>query len=79
MTLTDADLRPESFYNPMLPAWRMSWMPRASRRSSTAPWRVPAGFKNREGYPLPLIIVKSDGGYLYATTDLAASATASTS
>lgn len=28
--------------------------------------------KTREGTPLPLIVEKSDGGYLYATTDLAA-------
>lgn len=30
------------------------------------------GFKNREGDPLPLMIQKSDGGYNYDTTDLAA-------
>jgi arginyl-tRNA synthetase len=30
------------------------------------------GFTNREGDPLPLIVQKSDGGFLYATTDLAA-------
>lgn len=30
------------------------------------------GFTNKEGNPLPLIIQKSDGGYNYATTDLAA-------
>ena len=29
------------------------------------------GFSNKEGEPLPLIIQKSDGGYNYATTDLA--------
>ena len=29
------------------------------------------GFKTREGEPLPLIVKKSDGAYLYATTDLA--------
>ena len=29
-------------------------------------------FKNKEGEPLPVIIQKADGGYLYATTDLAA-------
>lgn len=29
-------------------------------------------FVGREGRPLPLIVQKSDGGYLYATTDLAA-------
>ena len=30
------------------------------------------GFQNKQGQPLPLIIQKSDGGYNYATTDLAA-------
>ncbi|WP_414583439.1 arginine--tRNA ligase [Scytonema sp. PCC 10023] len=30
------------------------------------------GFTNREGEPLPLIVKKSDGGYNYAATDLAA-------
>ena len=30
------------------------------------------GFKNREGEPLPIIVQKSDGGYNYDTTDLAA-------
>ncbi len=30
------------------------------------------GFTNREGQPLPLMIQKSDGGFNYATTDLAA-------
>ena len=29
-------------------------------------------FKNSEGEPLPVIVQKADGGYLYATTDLAA-------
>jgi len=30
------------------------------------------GFTNKEGKPLPLIVQKSDGGFNYATTDLAA-------
>lgn len=29
------------------------------------------GYQNKEGDPLPLIVQKSDGGYNYATTDLA--------
>lgn len=29
-------------------------------------------FKGKDGTPLPVIVQKSDGGYLYATTDLAA-------
>lgn len=32
----------------------------------------PEGFKNKEDQPLPFIIQKSDGAFLYATTDLAA-------
>jgi arginyl-tRNA synthetase len=32
----------------------------------------PEGFKNKEGQPLPFIVRKSDGAFLYATTDLAA-------
>lgn len=32
----------------------------------------PAGFTNREDKPLPLIVRKTDGGYGYAATDLAA-------
>jgi arginyl-tRNA synthetase len=31
----------------------------------------PAGFENRNGEPLPLIVRKSDGGYGYPATDLA--------
>ena len=29
-------------------------------------------FSGKDGEPLPLIVQKSDGGYLYSTTDLAA-------
>ena len=32
----------------------------------------PEGFKTKDGKPMPFIIQKSDGAYLYATTDLAA-------
>jgi arginyl-tRNA synthetase len=32
----------------------------------------PEGFKDKDGEPLPVIVQKSDGAYLYATTDLAA-------
>ena len=32
----------------------------------------PEGFKDKEGKPLPVIVQKSDGAYLYATTDSAA-------
>ncbi len=32
----------------------------------------PEGFTNKEGEPLPFIVQKTDGAFLYATTDLAA-------
>ena len=32
----------------------------------------PEGFRNRDGDPLPMIVIKSDGGFGYDTTDLAA-------
>ena len=42
-----------------------------ARVSEGALCTFPAGFTGRDGEPLPLIIRKSDGGYGYATTDLA--------
>jgi arginyl-tRNA synthetase len=41
-------------------------------KSNEAICIFPDGFKTKEGKPLPFIIQKSDGAYLYATTDLAA-------
>jgi len=43
-----------------------------AKESDGAVCVFPDGFKNKEGEPLPFIIRKSDGAYLYATTDLAA-------
>src|ERR1700722_1050142 len=72
VTLADDDIRGESFYNDMLAevaddlvAKGLAWV------SDGALCAFPAGFENRDGTPLPLIIRKSDGGYNYATTDLA--------
>ena len=42
------------------------------RESEGALCAFPNGFTGRDGQPLPLIVRKSDGGYGYATTDLAA-------
>jgi arginyl-tRNA synthetase len=42
------------------------------RESDGALCVFPAGFKNRHGEPLPLIVRKSDGGFGYDVTDLAA-------
>ena len=43
-----------------------------AKKSAGAVCVFPPGFKTKEGEPLPFIIQKSDGAYLYATTDLAA-------
>ncbi len=72
VTLTDDDIRGESFYNDMLPGVADDLVAKGlARISDGALCAFPAGFKNRDGTPLPLIIRKSDGGYNYATTDLA--------
>jgi arginyl-tRNA synthetase len=67
------DVMGESAYNDMLPAV-ISDLEEAGllRESDGARCVFPAGFSNREGEPLPLIVQKSDGGYNYAASDLAA-------
>src|SRR5580693_2594682 len=72
VTLTDNDIRGESFYNDMLADTVSVLEERGiATVSDGALCAFPAGFTGREGRPLPLIIRKSDGGYNYATTDLA--------
>jgi arginyl-tRNA synthetase len=73
VSLTDDDIRGESFYNDML-ADTVSLLVEQgiAVESEDALCAFPAGFTGREGRPLPLIIRKRDGGYNYATTDLAA-------
>jgi len=65
--------RGESFYNPLLPAV-VEDLDRLGLLVEDAGAKCVflKGFTNKEGEPLPLIIQKSDGGYNYATTDLAA-------
>ncbi len=72
VTLTDADIKGESFYNPMLAdtVARLEEQGIAVH-SDGALCAFPAGFTGREGRPMPVIIRKSDGGYNYSTTDLA--------
>ncbi len=71
--LTETDFRGESFYNPMLPGVIEGLQNRGVLQTSQGAAVVfPPGFQDREGQALPLIVRKSDGGYLYATTDLAA-------
>ena len=72
VTLTDDDIRGESFYNDMLPGVADDLIAKGlARISDGALCAFPAGFSNRDGTPLPVIIRKSDGGYNYSSTDLA--------
>ncbi|MCT9935263.1 arginine--tRNA ligase [Planotetraspora sp. A-T 1434] len=73
VTLGDADIAGESMYNPML-ADVCDELEHAgvAEISEGALCVFPPGFTGRDDLPLPLIIRKSDGGYGYATTDLAA-------
>jgi len=73
VTLDRKHVRGESEYNDDLPGVvadlrKKGW----AVESDGAVCVFPEGFKNKEGEPLPFIIQKSDGAYLYATTDLAA-------
>jgi arginyl-tRNA synthetase len=72
VTLTDDDIKGESFYNHLLAdtAARLEEAGIAVH-SDGALCAFPAGFTGREGRPMPVIIRKSDGGYNYSTTDLA--------
>ncbi len=70
ITLTE---RGESFYNPLLPAVLEDLEKTGLLvENQGAKCVFLDGFTNKEGEPLPLIVQKSDGGYNYATTDLAA-------
>jgi arginyl-tRNA synthetase len=71
--LTDDDLRGESFYNPLLPSVVADLEESGLLvEDGGARCVFPPGFTNRNGDPLPLIVQKSDGGFGYAATDLAA-------
>ncbi len=65
--------RGESFYNPLLPGIVENLSQSGLLEENEGAMCVfVEGFTNKAGEPLPLIIQKSDGGYNYATTDLAA-------
>jgi arginyl-tRNA synthetase len=65
--------RGESFYNPLLPrVIETLEKQELLAEDAGAQCVFLEGFNNKEGQPLPLIVKKSDGGYNYATTDLAA-------
>ena len=70
--LTSEDIYGESFYNPFLADTVAELEAKGLTEVSDGALCVfPPGFSNREGDRLPLIIRKSDGGYNYASTDLA--------
>jgi len=70
--LTEDDYVGESFYNDQLQSIVDELDQRGLLRlSEGAKCVFPAGFTNRDGNPLPLIVQKSDGGFPYAATDLA--------
>ncbi|WP_344864513.1 arginine--tRNA ligase [Planomonospora alba] len=73
VTLTDEDIAGESMYNPML-ARTCDDLEAAGAAvvSEGALCVFPPGFTGSDDKPLPLMIRKSDGGYGYATTDMAA-------
>lgn len=65
--------RGESFYNKDLPVIVKDLEDKGLIEiSSGAKCVFIEGFKNREGNPLPVMVQKSDGGYNYDTTDIAA-------
>ena len=73
VTLSRKDLKAESFYNKDLDGV-VKKLEDASLLSVSNGARcvfLPE-FTGKDGEPLPVIIQKTDGGYLYATTDLAA-------
>ncbi|MFF7246885.1 arginine--tRNA ligase [Embleya sp. NPDC008237] len=70
--LTADDFFGESRYNNELPPLVKELAELGLLRESAGAQCVfPAGFVNRDGEPLPLIVRKGDGGFGYAATDLA--------
>lgn len=73
VSLKRSDLCPESFYNNDLAEIIQELDNRELlTRSEGANCVFLEEFTGKDGNPLPVIVQKSDGGYLYATTDLAA-------
>jgi arginyl-tRNA synthetase len=71
--LTEKDFFGESYYNGMLrPVVEELDRLGLLQESDGAKVVFPAGFTNRDGDPLPIIVQKHDGGFGYGATDLAA-------
>ncbi|PKM22653.1 MAG: arginine--tRNA ligase [Gammaproteobacteria bacterium HGW-Gammaproteobacteria-14] len=73
VSLSRDDVRGESAYNPLL-AEVVSALQEKGLLSESDGARCVflEQFRNKDGDPLPVIVQKQDGGYLYATSDLAA-------
>jgi arginyl-tRNA synthetase len=73
VNLSNDDVRGESFYaDKLADVVDILKEKGLAVESDGAMCIFPDGFQNKEGDPLPFIIQKSDGAFLYATTDLAA-------
>ncbi len=73
ITLENEDVRGESFYANKLAGVIDDLKSKGLAVESEGAMCVfPEGFTKKDGQPLPFIIQKSDGAFLYATTDLAA-------
>ena len=73
VTLRPEDAKPESSFNDVLDELCVELEAKGvARIDDGALCAFPEGYKNRDGDPLALIIRKSDGGYGYQATDLAA-------
>jgi arginyl-tRNA synthetase len=71
--LKEEDARGESYYNSMLPNMVKELMDKGiAEDSDGAKVIFLPGFYDENNKPVPIILQKSDGGYLYHTTDLAA-------
>jgi len=71
--LTRDDIRGESSYNDMLPGV-IDALDEAGQLHESQGAKVvyPQGFTGEDDEPMPMIVRKGDGGFIYATTDLAA-------
>lgn len=73
VSLGDEHIRGESFYNDRLADLIRDLEQRTLARIDQGAMVIELdGFVDRDNNPLPLLVRKRDGGYLYATTDLAA-------
>jgi len=73
LNIENLEERGESFYNPFLPGVIQELESQSLAVPSEGATAVfLPGYTNRDGSPLPMLVRKTDGGFNYATTDLAA-------